>query len=50
MYLQEKLDGRLGNFKLLRRHDRVGYNQAMTPFVVLGSEDASSVYNSNKLH
>ena len=51
MYLQEKLDGRLGHFKLQRRHDRVGYNQALTPFVALGSEDGSSPYNSSqRLH
>ena len=36
MYLQEKLDGELGHFKLTRRHDRIGYNQAMSPFIAVG--------------
>ena len=37
MYLQEKLDGALGNFKLTRRHDRIGYNQAMSPFLAINN-------------
>ena len=35
MYLQEKLDGDLGKFKLKRRHDRIGYNSALSPFIVM---------------
>ena len=37
MCLQEKLDGELGNFKLRRRHDRIGYNKVMTPFIQMSS-------------
>ena len=37
MCLQEKLDGDLGKFKLQRRHDRIGYNKVMTPFIQVSS-------------
>ena len=37
MYLEEKLDGELGHFKLQRRHDRIGYNQALSPFIALNA-------------
>lgn len=49
MYLQEKLDGELGNFKLQRRNDRVGYNAAMSPFIALNTsaEDLTNVRSGN---
>ena len=51
MYLQEKLDGQLGNFKLQRRHDRIGYNQVMSPFIEIGQPNTMrSVKSSGKPH
>ena len=33
MVPQEKFEGELGQFKLQRRFDKIGYNQVMSPFI-----------------